>query len=124
MSEYLKAFIIGSSWPTFILYFYAVSNYSETERKYSYRDYTFVAPLFLGLLNMFGLYLANKFNLSRGQRFILSGLVGAMMVSIIITLFNVYNYDSVNRWVQQYISLFIVYLVVFGIVVNLVDYLI
>jgi len=122
MDEYLKAFIIGSSLPVFIWYFYVVSNYSNTIRTFSYENYTFIAPLFLGILNVFGLFISQKYNLNRFTRFILTGLIGATLVSIFITAFKVYNFPDIGRWIKQYIGLYITYLIIYGLVVNLIDY--
>ena len=120
-SEYIKAFTISSSWPVFVLYFYAVSHYDEV-RNYSFKNYVFVAPLFLGLLNMAGLFISKEYNLSRNMRFLLTGLLGATIVSIFITVTNAYNFKSNERWIEQYISIYLLYIFVFVIVVNNIDY--
>lgn len=120
-AEYIKAFTIGASWPAFVLYFYAVANYGEI-RNYSFENYVFIAPLFLGLLNMFGLFISNEYNLSRRKRFILTGLIGATFVSIFITLTNAYNFKSKEKWIEQYIGLYLIYMFVFVIIVNNIDY--
>jgi len=119
--EYIKAFTIGSSLPVFVLYFYAVVNYGEI-RNYSFENYVFVAPLFLGLLNMFGLFIAKEYDLSRKSRFFLTSLIGATIVSIFITLTNAYNFKSKERWIEQYIDLYLLYTFVFVIIVNNIDY--
>lgn len=123
-NEYFKSFIIGSSFPVFAIYFYSVAHYSDKEINYSYKDYTLLAPVFLGLLNMFGLYISQKYNLNRWQRFFFTGLFGAIFVSLFITLFKAYNFDNQERWFEQYVGLFVVYIFVFCVIVNLVDYLI
>ena len=121
MNEYLKAFIIGSSWPVFISFFYTVSKYPTTMKKFSYDHYTFVAPLFLGFLNAFGLFLAKRYNWTRMQRFLITSIIGATWVALIITLFKVYNFSTINRWIWQYFSLYVAYLFIFGIIVNFLD---
>jgi len=120
MNEYIKSFVIGSSWPVFILYFYAVSNYNERELNYSYKNYTLIAPVFLGILNVFGLYVSQKLNLSRTQRFLFTGLFGAFCVASFITSFKVYNFSD-QRLMQQYVSLFMIYVFVFLVIVNVLD---
>lgn len=122
--EYLREFIIGSSWPVFILYFYGVSRFSDEIKNYSYTHYTFIAPLALGLFNVAGYIISKKLELTRTQRFILTGLVGAVGVSIFITIFKMYNFSTRDEWIVQYIRLLIIYVFVFGIIVNGLDYLI
>lgn len=121
-AEYIKAFIIGSSWPAFVSYFYAVSHYDKTIRNYSFKEYVIVAPLFLGLLNMFGLFISKEYNLSRDCRFLLTGLIGATIISILITVTQAYNFKTKKRWIEQYISLFLVYTVTFFVIINSIDY--
>lgn len=116
MEPYLLSFIIGASWPVFILFFVAVSKYGPVA-KYDYKTYTLIAPLFLGLLNMFGLYIARMFGLTHVQRFLYTALIGAAMISILITYFELYNFDSQSKWNQQYLYLFITYIFVFSIIV-------
>ena len=52
MNEYVKSFVIGSSWPVFILYFLAVAGYGD-KINVSYKNYTFIAPLFLWNIKCF-----------------------------------------------------------------------
>ena len=121
MNEYLRAFIIGSSYPVFVLYFYAVANYDKKLVNYSYKNYTLIAPLFLGMLNVFGLYLSKIYNLSNNERFLLTALIGAIIVMITIYVTKMYNYTSVNQWIQHDIGLIILYIFVFCIINNLIN---
>ena len=54
----LKHFIIGSSLPIFILHFYLVFN--NKNKNYSFFLYTIIAPLFIGLMNIFKHKLFNR----------------------------------------------------------------
>lgn len=122
MAEYFKSFLIGSSWPVFIYFFYVVSQYPSTTKTFSYEYYTFIAPIFLGLLNMFGLFLSKQYDFTRTQRFLITAIIGATLVSITITLFKVYNFPTVGRWIHKYITLYLTYIFIFGFVVNLLDF--
>lgn len=121
MNEYLRAFIIGSSFPVFALYFIAVSNYDESITNYTYKNYTIIAPLFLGTINMVGLYLSNVYSLTKFQRFILTALLGASIVATTITVLKLYNFESQQRWYKQYFYLFMTYIFVFTIIVKIID---
>lgn len=118
--EYVKAFIIGSSWPLFITYFYIVSTYDEI-RNYSFKNYVMVAPLFLGLLNVLGLYIAKQYDVSRMNRFVITGIIGAIVVSITITLSGAYKFTTQKEWINQYIGLFLIYAFTFVIIANNTD---
>jgi hypothetical protein len=58
MNPYLKSFIIGSSFPSFILYFLAVR--VAKNKNYRFEDYAFIGPLSLGVNNMLSLYIAKN----------------------------------------------------------------
>lgn len=122
MSDLIKAFVIGSSWPAFILYFYGVSQFPNNIKNYSYTNYTMVAPIALGIFNVIGYVVAKKFKLNRSERFILTGLAGAIGVSIFITITNSYNFSTKKEWINQYIKLLIIYIFVFGVIINGLDY--
>lgn len=119
-NQYIKSFIIGSSYPVFILYFYSVL--INKNKNYSYENYTLIAPIFLGLLNVFGYYIKQKFELSRIQRFVITAILGASIVSFYATITNSYNLTTQNEWFTYYIEILLLYLFVFGIIVNLLDY--
>ena len=50
--KYLEQFIVGSSWAATLPFFYKVG---RIEKNYSYYAYTLLAPLWLGLWNVFSL---------------------------------------------------------------------
>jgi len=118
-NQYIKSFIIGSSYPVFILYFYNVL--INKNKNYSYENYTLIAPVFLGLLNAFGYYIKQKFELSQMQRFVITAILGASIVSFYATLTKSYNLTTQNEWFTYYIQILLLYLFVFGIIVNLLD---
>lgn len=120
-AEYIKAFIIGSSWPVFVLFFYAVDQLNDV-RNYSFKNYAFEAPVFFGLLNMFGLFISKEFDLLRTTRFLLTGMIGALIIAIVITVTHEYNFKTEQRWLEQYILLFIWYIFAFFIIVNTIDF--
>jgi hypothetical protein len=114
--DYLLSFIIGSSAPVTILYFNAVSNYTKKgEIDVDYHMYTKLAPFYLGLLNMFGLYLAEKFNLSRRVRFLLISFIGIIIVGTSIKILGIYDFSK-KDWLRHYLGLIIIYLFVFNII--------
>ena len=74
--DYLLSFIVGSSFPASILFFNAVTNYKKKGlTNIKYYKYIMRAPVFLGILNMSGLYLSQKNNLSTRMRFLLTSIM-------------------------------------------------
>ena len=117
MEKYIKSFIIGSSYPSFVLFFMVVSQYGEM-MNLPFTTYSIIAPPFLGLLNVFGLFLKNKYNLGQFQRFFYTGIIGAIFISIVITLLKIYNFTTKRRWIEQYIKLQITYFLIFSVIIR------
>lgn len=107
-SQYLKSFVIGSSAPVVFPFFWGVSKFLP-EKKFSYVNYSFKAPAYFGLTNMLSLYLAKKFNLSAGKRFLLMSQVSPLFVSSWITAKKAYDFPTKKRWLQQYALLWLVH---------------
>lgn len=111
----LKDFIVGSSVIVFLPFFLAVSRIPRKDRNYTYIQYTLVAPIFLGLMNVIGGILFPKY------RYVLTGLLSGITVAIIASLLNSYNYTSL-QWHEYYIRIILKHVLVFGIIINGLDY--
>jgi len=112
-NEYLRAFIIGSSFFVFFPFFYSVYGFEKEKFNFSYDIYTFLAPPTLGLMNVISLLIANKFNISKKQRFLLTSLIAPTMVLITIITFNIYNY-TLKEWVSHVVQLYLLYFIIFN----------
>jgi len=121
-NQYLRAFVIGSSVFVFISYFIAVRYLSEQKLiNYSYENYTLYAPIGLGLYNILSLYIANKFNLTKRNRFLLISLLAPTLVAIGVYTRKAYNYTSIQQWFNHVWKLYLLYFVVFNFVVYYLD---
>ena len=122
VNQYLRAFVIGSSFFVFIPYFLAVRFLSEQKfLNYSYANYTLYAPIGLGLYNVFSLYVANKMNLTKRYRFLLISILAPTLVGIGIYVRKAYNYTSINQWFNHIWKLYLVYFIVFNFIVYSLD---
>jgi hypothetical protein len=120
-NQYLRAFVIGSSVFVFISYFIAVRYLSEQKLiNYSYENYTLYAPIGLGLYNILSLYIANKFNLTKRNRFLFISLLAPTLVAIGVYTRKAYNYTSI-QWFNHIWKLYLLYFVVFNFVVYYLD---
>jgi len=118
--HYLRSFVIGSSYLVFFPYFFTVSSIDKSILNYTYEDYTFIAPVYLGLINTFSLFIANQYNLTRRMRYILFGSISPIFVSSISFMLNTYNY-STTEWTHYVISLFFKHFLVFNIIIYSLD---
>jgi hypothetical protein len=105
LSEYLRAFVIGSCFFVIFPYFYAVSNFDTSTSNINYTLYTYYAPLWLGLFNVLSLFIAKKFNLTKRLRFITIGILAPSIVATTILSTKTYNY-TISEWTRH---IFILY---------------
>jgi hypothetical protein len=119
-NEYLRAFVIGSSAFVILPYFYAVSRFKPEKFNFDYMPYTFLAPIGLGLVNMYSLLIAKIFNISTKIRFLLTSIITPTLVLLMVFLLNIYNY-TVNEWIEHIIKLYLLYFIVFNGIVYTLD---
>jgi len=120
INEYIRAFVIGSSFLVFLPYFFAVSRFNSKDFNFSYVPYTFLAPISLGLMNVFSLFIANKLHLSKENRFVLISLLAPTLVLFTIVFFKIYNYTR-QEWIHHTVNLYIMYFYVWNFVVYNLD---
>jgi hypothetical protein len=114
--DYLRAFVIGSSFLVFLPHFIAVAGIDEAKLNYTYKQYTFVAPLYYGLMNMISLYIALMFGLSTRQRYLLIGSLSPLIVISFSYFFKTYDYKG-NEWLQYGVGLFIKHFLIWNLIV-------
>lgn len=119
-NEYLRAFVFGSSYLVFFPFFLTVGTADEKQLNYTYKDYTFIAPLYLGFMNIISLFFANTYALSRRMRYVLFGSISPLIVISFSYLFQTYNYSN-ERWVSYAVGLFIKHFLMFNVVIYSLD---
>jgi hypothetical protein len=121
-NQYLRAFVIGSSFFVFIPYFLAVRFLSEQKWiNYSYENYTLYAPIGMGLYNVFSLYIANKMNITKRYSLLLMSMIAPTLVAIGTYILKAYNYTTVNQWFNHIWKLYLVYFIVFNFILYYLD---
>lgn len=119
-SDYLKAFVVGSSFVTLLHFFLSVMKISEEVRNYSYEDYTLIAPLYLGLMNMFGLWLARQLGLTGEWRYLLIGLISGLIVATIATVSKSYNFTP-DRWAKYYTYIVLKHIATYFLIMQVLE---
>jgi hypothetical protein len=121
-NQYLRAFVIGSSFFVFIPYFLAVKYLSDQKfTNYSYENYTLYAPIALGLYNIFALYITSKFNLTKRKTYFLISILTPTLVTISVYILKLYNYNTINQWFHHIWKLYLLYFVVFNFILYPLD---
>lgn len=114
--NYLREFVIGSSILVILPHFYAVANLDETRLNYTYKQYTFVAPFYYGIMNMLSLYLAILLQLSPRGRYLLIGTISPLVVISFSYFTKTYDYAG-DEWIKYGIGLFIKHFLIWNIIV-------
>jgi len=119
---YLRAFVIGSSFFVFIPYFFIVSSFDKKDINFSYKYYTFIVPLSLGLYNVLSLYLSKIFKLNQKLRFFIISLLAPTLVAITVYILKIYNnLNTFSDWFNYLWKLYLLYFIVFNFDVYLLD---
>ena len=120
MDKYLKSFVIGSSYPVFLFPCYNVSKMGSSERNYTYQTYTFIAPLYIGIMNVLSLYLASQLSLSLIQRYYLISIISATIVCLFSTYRKAYNYSQ-KQWIFYYIRIFALHTFLYTVIIYSIE---
>jgi hypothetical protein len=116
MNKYLRSFIIGSSFPVFILYFLAV-RFNTKNNVYTFNDYVFIAPFALGLFNMISHYVADIYNIHLRKRLFISSIIAPIVVFLFDYITKQYKIHTIDQWLLLYVNLCIIYFIVFNFIV-------
>ena len=115
--KYLKEFIIGSSFPVIVIFYYMVYNHQEN-KNYSYYHYTLLAPIWFGLWNILSLIIANKYKLSKRIRFFIVSILSLLSIYVIAQRFYT---KTEKEWEFYYFQQFIKYMFVWNIIIYTID---
>jgi len=114
--KYLKQFVIGSSAIIYLPFWYM--SYNHKYRKYSYKYYTFLSPLSVGLLKIISLIIADYIGLSMKLRFMIISIINYIGLIILHHYYNYLIYDfTKEQWILYFIRMFIVYLLLWNILI-------
>jgi len=105
------AFILGSNFVVFALFFLIVSNISKSKRNFSYSAYTFVAPVALGLMNVVAYYVATILQLSVETKYLAMSIIAPACVLTFAWSTKMYNFTP-HEWREYVVILFALYYLV------------
>ena len=122
--DYLKSFIIGSSFPSFIIFFIAVSYFLLYEKTglMNYHRYSILAPLGIGLMSLFAKYIHLNYNMKLKDTYLIISLISAFFISSFITTIQTYNFEiRSRRGIIQYLLIFTGHLLVYNKIIYPLD---
>ncbi len=109
--ELLKRFIIGSSFPVFVSFFLKVQTIPDSIKNYTYQQYTIIAPIYLGFMNV----LAGFFN--KKYRYLLIGIISPTGVCLYSYMNKTYNFNN-KEWINYFIRIYIKHFITFNIIIK------
>ena len=121
-NNYLREFVIGSSFLIFFPYFlvvYALTLKNKTN--YQFSKYVFIAPFVLGMMNVFSLLLANTFGFNTYQRYLVASFLAPTVVAIFSYVSNAYKFTSWQEWSLYFFILYLGYFVMFNLILKHID---
>lgn len=118
--DYLKSFVIGSSFSVFIIFYLMVFNLSNNIKQYSNEKYAIIAPFYFGIMNVISLYIGKKFDLTLRERLLIISVTSIILVISYVKIFNVYNLTN-SEWNTYYLTIIITHLFAFNIIIYLLE---
>lgn len=124
LSRYLLAFIIGSSWFPIVRYYLSISligTGKQDSRDFSYEEYSIVASLYLGLVNVFGLFLSEYFHIISPYRYFIVGTLSGIFIAIRNYIYRPYHPFTDRQYLYYVIHIIIKHIVTFGFIINMIE---
>jgi hypothetical protein len=118
--SYLRAFVIASGILVVFPHYIAVASANEETLNYTYKQYSFVSPVYYGLMNMLSLFVALSFHLSSRQRYLFIGTVSPLVVISFSYFFKTYSYTQ-KEWMFYALGLFFKHFLIWNVVIYLLD---
>jgi len=119
-NEYLRAFVIGSSFIVFAPFFYVIYNLNSKSKNYTNTEYSVIAPLGLGIINVISLLIANLFGLSRRMRYLVASILTPICLINIAYFLKLYNF-STKSWFRYGLNVFLFYFFILNVVMYFLD---
>lgn len=108
--DYFKYFVLGSSFLMVVPFYTIVVNLDPKIKNYSFENYVFVAPLYLGAMAVLSLYLRNTLNLTKTQSLLLVSIIAPTFTALYVWCMKMYNI----QWWKYAVYLYVVYFIVFN----------
>lgn len=115
MNGYLRSFVIGSSFPVFVLWFISVSQ--VTNKTYSYELYSILNPLYFGLMNMLAYHLGKIYDWSLRKRLFIISIVSAAFVSTLTITNNPYGYKTIKQYVTYVEHILLWHFITYNVII-------
>jgi len=110
--EYLRAFVVGSSQPVFIIPMISAFSIPTETKNYTNTSYAFVAPFYFGIMTMFARFLANYFALRLSL--LITSIISFIVVITFVSIMKMYNFGTMREWFIYFAVIFALHMIVFN----------
>jgi len=112
--EYIKEFLIGSSYIVSLPFFYFV--YNAPNKNYDFLSYVMGSPIWFGIGNVISLILAEKLGLSMRMRFLMISIISSFSMMFLAKHFKAYKFTNL-QWKEYYRFILGTHLIICNIVI-------
>ena len=121
LQQIIKSFVIGSSVPIVLLFYFSVLNIPDLRDNINLKTYPIIVAIYFGTLNVVSLFIGNAFNLTLFHRLLVIDIISIILVSSFITLFKDYPWENPLRWLLQYLLIAIGHSIAFLGIINFLE---
>jgi hypothetical protein len=115
--SYLKSFIIGSSLPTVLMFYFLFFSIPDSIKNYSNEQYALVAPLYFGFMNMLSLFVGNLIGLKLRSRLLMISIISIIYILASVKLNNVYKFENTFQWISYGTIIVIFHLMAYNVII-------
>lgn len=116
----LQQFVIGSSFPVLLYFFLKVPSIPKSVRNYSFEQYSIIAPIFLGLMNIVSKRIQDVYGLTNDTRFKIIGLLSPLLVFTYAFFSKGYNFSG-KQWFFYLLRIVLTHFLIFNIVIRYLE---
>ena len=127
---YRRAFIIGSSFAVILPFFLIVDStnlqiskyipflkiFNPSKRHYSFEKYVFIAPLFLGFVNMMTLFVSTKYNIFKSNRYLWLSIFVPTFVILFSLIGKFYSFNK-TEWIYYILLIYFGHFIVWNYII-------
>ena len=115
---WLKSFVIGSSIIVMLPFLLGVLNRRDRgETKYSYENYSIIAPIYLGLMAVIAYWFRLYLGMSLRESLLLISVISPTIVFLIVYFNSLYNFTTTEEWCEYALNIYFKHFLIFNIVI-------
>lgn len=117
---YIKSFVIGSSIFVFMHFYLSVQKGDPKKMNYTFEQYSIVAPLYLGFMNMASLFLGKTYELSLRTRLFYMSIMSPLFVFCISYFSGTYNFTK-KEWIRYGAWILLKHMFTYNVLIYLLE---